>query len=205
MLIPFPLLRTLQIPPRKKYILAGIFSLPLIPILFAVLRLVIANPDSGNVDPIKFQLYSMLENSSAIVTACLPSLRLFVVKQGSGLGSHSYRYRSRSKYNKNRYPGYNLGGEYVGGGQGDFFGNNGVHGHGDGDGDGDGDVGASGRRSRGCESTVEAFGMETMESRGGNEVLDGDEDAGTDNSSESRRGIVGGRKGVLVTREFSVR
>ncbi|BCS18731.1 uncharacterized protein APUU_11559S [Aspergillus puulaauensis] len=203
MLIPFPLLHTLQIPPGKKYILAAIFSLPLIPILFAVLRLVIANPDSGNVDPVKFQLYSMLENSSAIVTSCLPSLRLFVVKQGSGLGSHSYRYRSRSrsKYNKkNRYPGYNLGGEYVGGGQGDFFGNSEVHGHRD----GDGGVGASRSRSR-CESTVEAFGLETMGSRGGNEVLDGDEDAGTDNSGESRRGIVGGRRGVLVTREFSVR
>lgn len=206
MLIPFPLLRTLQIPPGKKYVLAAIFSLPLIPILFAVLRLVIANPDSGNVDPVKFQLYSMLENSSAIVTSCLPSLRLFVVKQGSGLGSHSYRYRSRSrsKYNKkNRYPGYNLGGEYVGGGQGDFFGNSEVHGHRDGHRDGDGGVGRS--RSR-CESTVEAFGLETMGSRG-NEVLDGDEDgdAGTDNSGESRRGIVGGRRGVLVTREFSVR
>lgn len=196
MIIPFPLLRTLQIPPRKKYVLAAIFSLPLIPIVFAVLRLVIADPDSGNVDPIKFQLYSMLENSSAIVTSCLPSLRLFVAKQGSSLGSLSYRYRSRSKYNKNRYPGYNLGGEYVGGGQGDFFGNSGVHGHGDGH--GDGGVGASRSRSR-CESTVEVFGMETM---GSNTLID--EDAGTDNSSESRRGIVGGSRGVLVTRGFSV-
>ncbi|KAL4918312.1 hypothetical protein BDW62DRAFT_210580 [Aspergillus aurantiobrunneus] len=194
MLIPFPLLPKLQVPPRKKYTLAAIFSLPLIPILFAVLRLVIAKPaDNENVDPIKFQLYSMLENSSAIVTSCLPSLRLFVVQQGSGLGSgegDGYR-----KYKKDRYSRCRE--EYVVG-QGDYFGNNRVHG------------------SQGPEATVGAFRMGRLGTAsasmsgsvmgtGMGSKLEEDEDAGTENPSESQRGIVGGRKGVLVTREFEVR
>ena len=78
MLIPFPLLRKLQVKSRQKWILVSVFLLPIIPIIFAILRLVIANATTGNVDPIAFQLYSMLENSLAIITSCLPSIRLFV-------------------------------------------------------------------------------------------------------------------------------
>ncbi|KAL3475584.1 hypothetical protein BJX99DRAFT_259359, partial [Aspergillus californicus] len=115
MIIPYPLLPKLQIPRTKKTILAAIFFLPIIPIIFAVCRLVIANPKNENVDPIKFQVYSMLENSSAIVTSCLPSLRLFVVNSRAQFsGGSGYKYKH--------------GREYAAG-QGDYF-RSGVHGSG---------------------------------------------------------------------------
>ncbi|KAJ5883983.1 uncharacterized protein N7473_010869 [Penicillium subrubescens] len=83
MIIPFPLLHKLKVNPRKRWILIAIFSLPIIPIMFAILRLVMTNPKTHNVDPIKFQLFSMLENTSAIVTSCLPAFRLFIVNAHS--------------------------------------------------------------------------------------------------------------------------
>ncbi|KAL4949364.1 hypothetical protein BDW69DRAFT_188388 [Aspergillus filifer] len=196
---PLSLLPTLQIPPRKKHILASIFSLPIIPIIFAVLRFVIANAESENVDPIKFQLYSMLENSSAIVNSCLPSLRLFVVKQDSSLGRHKYNYNSARGYAP---------------GQGDYLKNNRVHGK-----DSDirilsGTVVSGDRGEGGCDARVEAFGMDpltrhartrTMGFEGSRALGDTDENAVTQGSSESQRGIVGENKRVLVTRKYSVR
>lgn len=94
MLIPFPLLYKLRIDDRKRWILIGLFSLPIIPVLFACLRLVKSNNPDGDVDPIKFQLYSMLENTAAIVTSCLPAFRLFVISVQSSSaqgGSRSSR------------------------------------------------------------------------------------------------------------------
>ncbi|KAK2814098.1 hypothetical protein FQN50_000502 [Emmonsiellopsis sp. PD_5] len=65
MIIPFPLLRKLHMDSRQKWILAGIFCLPIIPIILAVLRFVLTNPrEDGNVDPIRYQFFSMLENST---------------------------------------------------------------------------------------------------------------------------------------------
>lgn len=64
MLIPFPLLYKLQISKQQRNILLVIFCFPTITILFAILRLVKTNPTSTNVDPIRFQLYSMLENAA---------------------------------------------------------------------------------------------------------------------------------------------
>lgn len=78
LLIPFPLLWKLRTTQRQKAILVGIFLLPLTPIIFGVVRLVLCNPVASAVDVVKFQLYSLLENTAAIITACLPSLRLFV-------------------------------------------------------------------------------------------------------------------------------
>lgn len=77
LLIPFPLLWKLRTNQRQKAILVVIFLLPLVPIIFGILRLVFCNPVTGVVDVIKFQLYSLLENTAAIITACLPSFRLF--------------------------------------------------------------------------------------------------------------------------------
>lgn len=94
MLIPFPLLRKLHVNARTRLLLAALFALPIIPIIFAVLRLVMANATTSNVDPVKFQLFSMLENSSAIVTSCLPALRLFIVgAREAGAGSSPRRRR----------------------------------------------------------------------------------------------------------------
>ncbi|KAF3398193.1 hypothetical protein F1880_005673 [Penicillium rolfsii] len=91
MVIPFPLLHKLKVSRRKRWILIAVFSLPIIPIMFAILRLVMTNPKTHNVDPIKFQLFSMLENSSAIVTSCLPAFRLFIVNAHSSTGQSDLR------------------------------------------------------------------------------------------------------------------
>ncbi|RMJ27517.1 hypothetical protein PHISP_01646 [Aspergillus sp. HF37] len=93
MLIPFPLLRKLHVNARTRLLLAVLFALPIIPITFAVLRLVMANATTSNVDPVKFQLFSMLENSSAIVTSCLPALRLFIVGEREAGAASSLRQR----------------------------------------------------------------------------------------------------------------
>lgn len=93
MLISFPLLRKLQINSRQKWILTGIFCLPIISIIFAILRLVNTSATTHNVDPIQSQLYSMLEITSATMTFCLLSLRLFVV---GTTPSGSSRYYSHS-------------------------------------------------------------------------------------------------------------
>ena len=79
----------------------ALFSLPIIPIIFAVLRLVMANATNKNVDPVKFQLYSMLENNTAIITSCLPSLRLFIVNTRDASnqpGSLRYYARGQKDY-----------------------------------------------------------------------------------------------------------
>ena len=89
MIIPFPLLWKLRINNRQKYILVGIFLLPVLLIIFAVLRLLKANATTGNVDPIAFQVYSMLENTTAMITSCLSSFRLFMSKSQSEINSSS--------------------------------------------------------------------------------------------------------------------
>ena len=92
MLTPLPLLKKLQINSRQKTILVVIFLTPLIVITFAIFRLVETNPTSTTFDPIRLNLFSTLEVScckyillksdlsnlcSAIIAACLPSIRLF--------------------------------------------------------------------------------------------------------------------------------
>jgi hypothetical protein len=62
--IPFPLLWKLQVDQRQKAILVILFLLPTIPIMFGVLRLVLVNPADGTVNVVKFQMYSMLENTA---------------------------------------------------------------------------------------------------------------------------------------------
>lgn len=91
MIIPFPLLHKLKVNRRKRWILIGVFSLPIIPITFAILRLVMTNPKTHNVDPIKFQLFSMLENTFAIVTSCLPAFRLFIVNAHKSTANNDSR------------------------------------------------------------------------------------------------------------------
>lgn len=105
MVIPFPLLYKLKVDRRKRWVLIAIFALPTIPIIFAILRLVTTNPNTHNVDPIKFQLFSLLENTAAIVTSCLPALRLFVTK------SHNTTiYSDSQKYSQGRRGGYDITG-----------------------------------------------------------------------------------------------
>lgn len=111
MVIPFPLLRKLKVNRRKRWILIGVFSLPIIPIIFAILRLVMSNPKTHNVDPIKFQLFSMLENTFAIVTSCLPAFRLFIVNAHKSTANNDTQPSNR--YSRgNSGPCRNFGGSY---------------------------------------------------------------------------------------------
>jgi hypothetical protein len=64
MLIPFPLLWKLHINKKQRNILIIIFCLPIVPIIFAILRLAATNPTNTFVDPVRFQLFSMLENAT---------------------------------------------------------------------------------------------------------------------------------------------
>lgn len=92
MIIPFPLLWKLRVNTRQKNILIGVFLLPILPMIFAILRLAKANATDGPVDMIAFQVYSMLEITTAVITSCLPSLRLFVSKQPQSQNQSYPRY-----------------------------------------------------------------------------------------------------------------
>jgi hypothetical protein len=63
MLIPFPILRKLQVNTSQRIVLIVIFCLPIIPIIFAILRLVETNPNKSTVDAMGLPLFSMLENT----------------------------------------------------------------------------------------------------------------------------------------------
>jgi len=122
MLIPFPLLQKLQVSMQQKRLLFAIFCIPIIPIIFAILKLVATNPTNTNVDPVRFQLYSMLENttgktllkklllllqisnwhSTAIIAACLPAIRLFFDKHvPHNLGEYERYAESRQETSRN--------------------------------------------------------------------------------------------------------
>jgi hypothetical protein len=60
------LLWKLRLSQQEKAVLTGIFLLPLIPIAFAIVKLVCVNPKSGPVDMVKFSLYYMLENTTGM-------------------------------------------------------------------------------------------------------------------------------------------
>lgn len=177
--IPIPLLWKLQVPQRQKIILLGIFLLPIVPIIFGILRLVFCNPTNGEVDVIKFTFYSMLENSvgpsppfhirvsalnpsPAIITACLPSMRLFFLNRSGTTTAHtsppSYGRSNTSKKTPTFDSAY------------DHF---------------------DGRDRKGAiplEHVVEARG--------------GEIDVDSSHSGESRSRIL--QKGVMVTREYTV-
>ena len=122
--IPIPLLWKLQVSQRQKIILLGIFLLPIIPIIFGILRLVFCNPVNGTVDVVKFTFYSNLENnagthtnthplsptplltfpSTAIITACLPSMRLFFLNRTGTTTVHTNGPSSYGRSNFSKKP-----------------------------------------------------------------------------------------------------
>ena len=63
MLVPFALLRKLQINMRQKIILVIIFLTPILPITFGILRLSKTNVKTGSVDPLRVTLFSSLETT----------------------------------------------------------------------------------------------------------------------------------------------
>ena len=70
------LLWNLQITFREKIALGAIFSVGLIKITFAIIRVVKLGPSAAHVNPIWLAQWSMIEASVAVVVACLPSFRV---------------------------------------------------------------------------------------------------------------------------------
>ncbi|KAL8919871.1 MAG: hypothetical protein Q9172_004776 [Xanthocarpia lactea] len=70
------LLWNLQISAREKVALGAIFSVGLIKITFAVIRVVKIGASATHVNPIWLALWTMIEASVAIVVASLPSFRV---------------------------------------------------------------------------------------------------------------------------------
>ena len=123
MLTPFPLLSRLRINNREKAILIVIFLLPLFVIAFAILRLAVTNAEGTPVDPIRLALFSTVQVSccrshpqnpirrghlnltvddlTAILAACLPSIRLFFIPRSanSNRNQRSYSRRNEAPFN----------------------------------------------------------------------------------------------------------
>ncbi|KAL8933207.1 MAG: hypothetical protein Q9211_005906 [Gyalolechia sp. 1 TL-2023] len=70
------LLGKLRVSPQEKLALAAIFSVGLIKITFAVIRVVRIGASATHVNPIWLALWSMIEASVAVVVACLPSFKV---------------------------------------------------------------------------------------------------------------------------------
>lgn len=70
------LLKKLQISRKEKAALGAIFSVGLIKIVFAVVRVVRIGVSATHVNPIWLALWSMIEASVAVVVACLPSFKV---------------------------------------------------------------------------------------------------------------------------------
>lgn len=70
------LLRKLRVSTREKLALAAIFSVGLIKITVAVIRVVRIGASATHVNPIWLALWSMIEASVAVVVACLPSFKV---------------------------------------------------------------------------------------------------------------------------------
>ncbi|KAL8767038.1 MAG: hypothetical protein Q9209_006332 [Squamulea sp. 1 TL-2023] len=70
------LLWNLQINVKEKLALGAIFSVGLIKITFAIIRVVKIGASATHVNPIWLALWSMIEASVAVVVASLPSFRV---------------------------------------------------------------------------------------------------------------------------------
>lgn len=73
------LLKNLHISRKEKVALGAIFSVGLIKIAFAVVRVVKIGASARHVNPIWLALWSMIEASVAVVVACLPSFKVLFV------------------------------------------------------------------------------------------------------------------------------
>ena len=78
------LLRNLQVRLKEKLALGAAFSVGVIKIIFAVIRVVKIGPSAAHVNPIWLALWSMIEASVAIVVASLPSFKVLFTRERRG-------------------------------------------------------------------------------------------------------------------------
>ncbi|KAI9820174.1 MAG: hypothetical protein M1827_005796 [Pycnora praestabilis] len=106
MALPLRLLWSLQVNTKQKSALAVIFSVGVIVIAFSIVRVVIVNPETGNVDPVWLALWSMLDSSIAVIVSCLPTFRVLFT---ANIKSH-YKYNnSGDPSSRMRSPGTTRG------------------------------------------------------------------------------------------------
>ncbi|KAL8629349.1 hypothetical protein Q9189_004922 [Teloschistes chrysophthalmus] len=70
----------LMISVKEKFALGAIFSVGVIKITFAIIRVVKIGASSQHVNPIWLALWSMIEASVAVVVACLPSFKVLFAR-----------------------------------------------------------------------------------------------------------------------------
>ncbi|KAJ4267513.1 hypothetical protein NW762_003620 [Fusarium torreyae] len=87
-LLPIPAIVRLKLPRRQKWYLVGIFALGTFTVIISFIRIAFLN-DSTDFTwvQVKSTLWSMVEITSAIICACLPTLRPFVRHYFPGLDS----------------------------------------------------------------------------------------------------------------------
>ncbi|KAF4966332.1 hypothetical protein FSARC_5960 [Fusarium sarcochroum] len=87
-LLPIPAITRLKLPRRQKWYLFGVFALGTFTVVISFIRIAFLN-DSTDFTwvQVKSTLWSMVEITSAIICACLPTLRPFVRHYFPGLDS----------------------------------------------------------------------------------------------------------------------
>ncbi|OAL45509.1 hypothetical protein IQ07DRAFT_211093 [Pyrenochaeta sp. DS3sAY3a] len=95
--IPFVILWHVRIPLTKKLALASLFSLVLITILFAILRVALITNNSKQPETSWMYLWTSVEQNMAIIVACLGTFRTLFVQDKPYVGpSYSLRQISRN-------------------------------------------------------------------------------------------------------------
>ncbi|GAP89804.2 putative integral membrane protein [Rosellinia necatrix] len=87
-LIPIPLIRSLQIPREKKILLIFGFGLGIFVIITSILRSTTINTQQSSRDPlydVSSTMWMIIEMSVAIICACIPQIRLLIVNVASKL------------------------------------------------------------------------------------------------------------------------
>ncbi|RMJ13941.1 hypothetical protein CDV36_006426 [Fusarium kuroshium] len=87
-LLPIPAIRSLRLPRTQKFILAGIFSLGFFTVILSAIRIeYLKDFEDFTWKHVESNLWSMAELTSALICACLPTLRPFAVRYFPALAS----------------------------------------------------------------------------------------------------------------------
>ncbi|KAM5357349.1 hypothetical protein ACJZ2D_016360 [Fusarium nematophilum] len=95
-LLPIPAIRSLRLPRNQKFILAGIFSLGFFTVILSAIRIeYLRDFEDFTWKHVESNLWSMAELTSALICACLPTLRPFVIRYFPALASKLARSTGR--------------------------------------------------------------------------------------------------------------
>ena len=95
--IPFVILWQVRIPLTKKLALTGIFSLVIITMVFAILRVTLISKLTKQPDTSWSYMWSAIEQNIAIIVACLASFRTLFTQDQRIMGGPKYGFREVSR------------------------------------------------------------------------------------------------------------